>query len=100
MAAKAIPRSSRKSQTVNAEFVLPPSDVVIVDCGSSTAKAGFSGENNPRLSVPNVVGRPKKGAAVGIRSEKDSYVGEDAQQKRAVLNLSNPIERGLIHELG
>ena len=79
-----------------AEFVLPPSDVIIIDCGSSAAKAGFSGENNPRISVPNVVGKPKRGAAVGIRSEKDSYIGEDAQQKRAVLNLCNPIERGII----
>jgi len=45
-------------------------------------KAGFAGDDAPRAVFPSVVGRPRhKGVMVGS-SQKDAYVGDEAQAKR------------------
>ena len=51
-------------------------------------KAGFAGDDAPRVVFPTVVGR-----AAGT---KDSVVGEEALSKRDSLNLNHPIKCGLI----
>ena len=37
---------------------------IVIDNGSRTCKAGFSGENAPRTVFPSVVGRPRNYALV------------------------------------
>merc|ERR1712205_223476 len=52
---------------------------IVVDNGSGMMKAGCSGEDAPKVTFSSVVGYPKgKSALVG--TEKDFYVGEEAQQ--------------------
>ncbi len=78
---------------------------VVVDNGSGLCKAGFAGEDVPRVLLPTVIGYPRKGKKHGTlgrfvrklkTSKKDYYVGNEAQLKRNILDLEWPIEHGLV----
>ncbi|ETO01140.1 hypothetical protein RFI_36302 [Reticulomyxa filosa] len=71
-------------------------ECLIIDNGSGTLKAGFNNVHVPQVVFPNVVGRPKhKGIAFGM-TQKDRYIGDDAQSRRDIFNLKYPIEHGMI----
>jgi actin len=61
---------------------------IIIDNGTDMIKSGFAG-GNPRGVFSTVIGTPKHG-------DGNHYIGEEAQTKRDILNLSYPIERGII----
>ncbi|XP_071485679.1 uncharacterized protein [Diadema antillarum] len=67
---------------------------VVIDNGSGVLKAGLAGNDHPSAVFSSVVGKLK------LRSSKlpirEYYVGHDAQKRRHLLNLSYPINHGII----
>ena len=69
---------------------------IVIDNGSGVIKAGFSGENQPCVKFPSIVGVPRSDKQmVGVES-KSEYIGDEAQKMRGVLKLSYPIESGIV----
>ena len=63
----------------------------MIDTGLDTVKAGFAGEDAPRVQFPTVVGRPRhQGVMVGM-GQKDAYVGHEVVAKRGILSLSSAL---------
>ncbi|XP_061181923.1 actin, cytoplasmic 3-like [Saccostrea echinata] len=69
---------------------------VVIDNGSDTIKAGFAGDDTPRYIFPSFVGKPRHRAKLFARGKKNSFVGQEAQLKRGILAVRNPIQNGII----
>ena len=69
---------------------------LVVDNGSGMVKAGFAGEDAPRVVFPSLVGRPKVRTTMIGSQNKDVYIGEEAQAMRGILNLQYPIAHGIV----
>eukprot|EP00761_Pharyngomonas_kirbyi_P013952 gb/GECH01013982.1/.p1 GENE.gb/GECH01013982.1/~~gb/GECH01013982.1/.p1 ORF type:complete len:379 (+),score=51.10 gb/GECH01013982.1/:1-1137(+) len=71
---------------------------IVIDNGSGVLKAGFSGEDAPQVVIPAMVGRPRHHATMAPTGlTKEVYVGNEAQEKRGVLDINYPIADGIIH---
>jgi actin len=69
---------------------------IVIDNGSGVIKAGFSGDNQPSVKFPSIVGVPRSTKQmVGVES-KSEYIGDEAQKMRGVLNLQYPIASGIV----
>lgn len=69
---------------------------IVIDNGSGVIKAGLSGESMPSVKFPSIVGRPRSDKQmIGVET-KAEYIGDEAQKMRGVLNLSYPIESGIV----
>jgi len=72
---------------------------LVIDNGSGVVKAGYGGEEPPSCVFPSIIAYPKvKGIIVGGSTEKDYFVGDEAQQKRGVCKVKYPIAHGMIEE--
>jgi actin beta/gamma 1/actin len=64
---------------------------VIIDNGTGFIKAGFEGEDSPKVVLPTLIGKPKMpGIMVGM-DQKEFYVGEEVIEKQEFLNIATPI---------
>jgi len=70
--------------------------IIVIDNGSDTIKAGFAGEEHPRAVFSSIVGRPKDSSAMQGTMQKSEFIGEEAKARRDVLNLSYPIATGVV----
>lgn len=66
---------------------------IVIDNGSYMIRAGFAGDDAPISVFPSVVGRPVY--SVGKR-RKDCYIGDKAQNRREVMSLNYPVDRGIV----
>ena len=66
---------------------------IVIDLGSENCRVGFSGEDAPRDNFPTVVGHYKMPSVmIGqqfkvIQKIKDIYIGDEAYERRGILNL-------------
>eukprot|EP01084_Bolivina_argentea_P175433 303813_1 len=65
---------------------------IICDNGSGMIKAGFAGDDAPRACFPTVIGTPKD-ERIKKHLQKTKYVGDEALQKRDILNLTCPLTK-------
>ena len=71
---------------------------IIMDIGSGHLKAGFANDDQPKCYVPMIMGKPKgPGVMVGM-DQKDMYFGQEAIQKKALLNLYYPVQKGIVED--
>ncbi|XP_071501807.1 actin, non-muscle 6.2-like [Diadema antillarum] len=77
-------------------------NAVVIDNGSGVLKAGLAGNDYPSVVFSSVVGKLKKQPSVQSlepsRLPVREYVGSDAQRKRDLLNLTYPIDHGMISD--
>jgi actin-related protein 2 len=74
------------------------SKTLVVDNGTGFAKVGYAGSNFPEFVFPSVVGRPilRAEEKVGNVEVKDIMVGDEAAALRSILQMSYPMENGVI----
>lgn len=70
--------------------------VLVIDNGSDTLKAGFSGNDTPSAVFPTIVGRPRHQTDIPDTVKKDFYIGTEAQAKRDVLTLKYPVDKRVV----
>eukprot|EP01062_Namystynia_karyoxenos_P022881 TRINITY_DN18801_c0_g1_i10.p1 TRINITY_DN18801_c0_g1~~TRINITY_DN18801_c0_g1_i10.p1 ORF type:complete len:917 (+),score=213.65 TRINITY_DN18801_c0_g1_i10:1205-3955(+) len=68
---------------------------VVVDSGTSAVRVGLAGDATPAAVFPSIIGRPRSAAGQG-----ELFAGWDAHERRGVLRIEQPIERGLVADWG
>ena len=76
----------------NQEVEISGKSVVVMDNGSEISRAGFAGDDEPRVVFQSLVGRPRM--ITGVL--KQFFVGDEASSKQDLLILKRPIENGII----
>ncbi len=71
---------------------------VVIDNGSGVLKAGFAGNDKPRIVFRSCIGRIKHSRVMpgGALEGNDFFVGSKAEENRGALRLSYPIESGIV----
>lgn len=72
--------------------------VIVCDNGTGFVKCGYAGSNFPAFTFPSLVGRPIIRAAhkIGDIEVKDLMVGDEASKLRSMLEVSYPMENGIV----
>jgi centractin len=72
---------------------------IIIDIGSGEIKAGFSGEDSPKVVFKNYIGEPKYKKVLSAFNAEDKeinaqYIGEDCDKFMGILKLRHPVKNG------
>lgn len=72
--------------------------IIVCDNGTGFIKCGYAGSNFPLKTFPSLVGRPIIRAVNRIDGieVKDLMVGDEANKLRSLLELSYPMENGIV----
>ncbi|GME82103.1 unnamed protein product [Ambrosiozyma monospora] len=70
---------------------------IVIDNGSGTIRAGFAGDETPKINYSNVVGKPKYQRIMSSSiNQNDKFIGSKAQSLRGLLKLQYPISHGVV----
>jgi actin-related protein 2 len=74
------------------------SNVIVCDNGTGFVKCGFAGSNFPHSIFPSMVGRPVLRFEEKIENVqlKDIMVGDEASKLRTMLQITYPLDNGII----
>ncbi|XP_050528359.1 actin-related protein 2 [Daktulosphaira vitifoliae] len=72
--------------------------VVVCDNGTGFVKCGYAGSNFPAHIFPSMVGRPiiRAHNKIGDIEVKDLMIGDEASQLRSMLDVTYPMENGIV----
>ncbi|CAP23502.1 Protein CBG03145 [Caenorhabditis briggsae] len=70
---------------------------VVIDNGSGVIKAGFAGEQQPKVRFANFVGRPKYHRVMAGGLEGDIFIGSKAESNRGLFSIEYPMEHGIVN---
>ena len=73
-------------------------EALVIDIGTGTMKAGFCFDDAPKHLIPMVLGKAKNASVLVGMDQKDWFIGEEAIEKKAVLNLEYPVQDGYIRD--
>jgi len=76
-------------------------NAVVLDTGTGFLKAGYAGDEAPRVLFPCMTGRPTlryEEAMANDEAMKDFYVGDEAAMRRANLEISYPVSNGVVRD--
>jgi len=73
---------------------------VVCDNGTGYVKCGFAGDNFPQHNFPSMIGRPIMRYEEEFKDVqlKEIMVGEECAEKRAMLEVSHPVEKGIVKD--
>ncbi len=70
---------------------------IVIDNGSGNIRAGFAGDDRPKINYSNIIGSPKYTKVMPSSiSENDTFIGSKAQKLRGLLRLRYPISHGVV----
>ncbi|KIY72038.1 Actin/actin-like protein [Cylindrobasidium torrendii FP15055 ss-10] len=71
---------------------------LVVDNGTGFVKVGYAGSNFPEHVFPSIVGRPilRAEERVGSATIKDIMIGDEAAENRNFLQVTQPMEHGIV----
>jgi len=77
---------------------IPSNKVIVCDNGTGFVKTGFAGANFPAAIFPSMVGRPMLRSEEKVENVqlKDIMVGDEAAKLRNMLQITYPIDNGII----
>ena len=73
---------------------------IIVDIGTGMVKAGFSGEEKPKIVFNNYIGEPKYNRVLRSYNNQnkdniEQYIGDDCDKYLGLIKLRYPVNRGV-----
>lgn len=69
---------------------------VVIDNGSGIIKAGFAGDQIPKINFSSYIGRPKHVRVMAGALEGDIFMGPKAEEHRGLLSIRYPMEHGIV----
>jgi len=73
---------------------------IVCDNGTGYVKVGYGGDNFPAFIFPSMIGRPIMRYEEEFKDVelRDVMVGEDCEKHRAMLEVSYPVENGIVRD--